>query len=142
MIGGRADEGIGVVAKEVGVGVGDAGEFPAGHRMACEEEFGGVVGKKSGGFFCDTDFGAAGVGDESVGRGETSDFRQEIESHADGESDVDKIGVFEGGSEIGGEGGVDGVARLRFADDLGAIPAGEMDVGGVFAKGEGEGAAD
>ena len=92
-------------------------------------------GKQIGGFFGDADFGAAGVGDESVGRGEARDFWEEIESYADGEGDVDEVGVFEGGGEIGGEGSIDGVAGLGFAQNFGAVPAGDVDVGGVFAEG-------
>jgi len=77
--------------------VGDACEFPARHRMAAEKTLAGVFRKVIDGGFYDTDFGAARIGDESVGRGQADDLRKQIESGADGESDVDEIGVFEGG---------------------------------------------
>jgi hypothetical protein len=46
--------------------------------MSAEKEFAGVFRKMFEGGFDDANFGAAGVGDERVGRGEASDFWQEI----------------------------------------------------------------
>ena len=60
------------------------GLFSAGHGMAAEEEFCGIVGKKLGGLFGDADFRAAGVCDQGVGGGQARDFREQIESGADG----------------------------------------------------------
>jgi hypothetical protein len=103
--------------------------------MATKEKFCGVLGKKIGSVFGDADFGAASIGDESVRRGEARDFGKKIESGADGKSDVNEIGVFDGRAEVGGEGCVNGVARLSFAEDVWAVPAGDMHVGRVLAKG-------
>jgi hypothetical protein len=110
--------------------------------MAAEEKSCSVGGKKIGGVFYDADFGAAGVGDESVGRGVACDFGEKIESGPDGEREVDEIGVFQGGGKLIGKSGVDSVARLGFVNDFGAVPAGYVDVGGVFAESQGKRAAD
>src|SRR6266850_1863053 len=64
LVGGGADKGVGVGAEEVSIGMGDAGEFPAGHGMAAEEERSIGCGIKFRGGFDDADFGAAGIGDE------------------------------------------------------------------------------
>src|SRR4029077_2650729 len=110
--------------------------------MAAEKERGGGRREIFGGGLRDAQLGAAGVGDERVLGSEAGDFREEVDRDADGERDVDEIGGAEGGSEVAGEGFVDDVARTSFADDFGAVPAGDVQVGGVFAEGEGEGAAD
>ena len=142
LVGRSADEGVRVVAEEVGVGVGNAGLFPASHGVAAEEEICGVIGEMVCGVFRDAHFGAAGVGDERMPGGEACDFWEEIESGADGQCDVNEIGIFQGRTESAGKGGIYGPARLRFADDFGAVPARDVDVGRVFAQSEGERAAD
>src|SRR4029077_6829514 len=111
-----------------------------GHGMAAEEERGGRRGKILCGSLRDAELGAAGVGDEGVLGSEAGDFWEEIDGHADGERDVDEVGVWEGGGEIAGKGFVVYVARAGFANDIGAVPAGDVQIGGVFAESEGEGA--
>src|SRR6267154_1573265 len=91
------DERVGGIAEEIGVGLRDAGYFPAGHGMATEEERGAGRGKIFSGSLCDAELGAAGVGDEGVLGGVASDFWEKIDCDADGESDVDQIGSAEGG---------------------------------------------
>jgi hypothetical protein len=139
--GGR-DEGVGGVAEEVGGGVGDAGELAACHGVAAEEERAAFGGEKFGGGLGDAKFGAAGVGDEGVSGSVARDFGEKVESGADGKRDVDEVRVAEGPGEVAGEGFVDGVAGAGFAEDIGAVPAGDAEVGGVFTQGEREGAAD
>src|SRR5712692_2479775 len=63
-----ADERVGIAAEEIGVGMGDAGEFPAGHGMAAEKKRAALAGEEARGGLRDADFGAAGVGDERVRR--------------------------------------------------------------------------
>jgi hypothetical protein len=48
----------------------------------------------------------------------------------------------QGRSEIAGKTLVDGGARLRFANDYGAVPAGDVQFRCVFAQSEGEGATN
>ena len=120
----------------------DSREFPAGHGMAAEEKRVLFARKEFGGGLGDADFGATGVGDERVRRSVARDFRKKIYRRGDGKRDVDEIGVLQGGSEVAGEGFVDGAASLRFTNDLGAVPAGDVHLGGVLAESEGEGAAD
>src|SRR5580765_3842942 len=80
----RSDESIGVATKEIGVGMGDAGEFPASHGMASEEKRPTGCGIEFCGGFDDADFGAAGVGDERVRRRVARNFRKKVESRGDG----------------------------------------------------------
>src|SRR5437868_671315 len=133
---------VSVLAEKIGVGVGDSGEFPAGHGMAAEEERALFARKKLGGGLGDANFGAAGVGDERLRSSVARDFWKKIYGRGDGKRDVDQIGVLKGGSEVPGEGFVDCAASLRFTNDIGAVPAGDMRLGNVFAEREGEGAAD
>ncbi len=135
------DQRVGGVTEEVGVGLGHAGEFAAGHGVATQEERGGGGRKIFGGGLQDADLGAASVGDEGMLGSEAGDFGEEIEGDADGKSDVNQVGAAERRGEIAGEGFVDDIARASFADDFRAVPAGDAQVGGVFAEGEGEGAA-
>src|SRR6266852_6361007 len=90
----------------------------------------------------DADLGAASVGDERMRGGVTRNFWKKIEGRSDGESNVNQLGVLQRGSEVPGEGVVDGGAGLRFADDFGAVPTGNADVCRVFAKWETKGGPD
>ena len=110
--------------------------------MATEKKFCGVVGKVIERRIQDANFGAARVGDESVGRGQADDLREQIESGADGESDIDEVGVFEGGSDFGGEGGVDGARDCASRTTSGRSQPVMWMSGRVFAQSQGEGAAD
>src|SRR6266403_1273109 len=80
----RADESVGIATKKIGVGMGDAGEFPAGHGMAAKEERSVSCGIKFCGGFDDADFGAAGIRDERVSWGVARNFRKKIEGRGDG----------------------------------------------------------
>ncbi len=71
-----------------------------------------------------------------------SDFGKKVEGRGNGKRDVNQVGTFQGGSKIAGERLFDGGARLRFANDFEAVPAGDVHFGCVFAQSEGEGAAD
>src|SRR6266404_9777050 len=73
-VGRIGDQRVRGVAEEVGIGLRDAGHFPAGHRMSTEEERGGGRRKIFGGGLRDAELGAAGVGDEGVLGGVASDF--------------------------------------------------------------------
>src|SRR5882724_1913412 len=139
---GRADESVGVATKKIGVGMGVAGEFPAGHGMAAEEERSIGCGIKFRGGFDDADFGAAGIGDERVSWSVARDFRKKIERRANGKCDVDQVGILQGRSEFRGECFVKCAASVRFTNNFGAVPARDVHVGGVFAERESEGAAD
>ncbi len=141
-VGGVGDQRVGRVAKEVGVGLRDAGDFAASHGVTAEEERGGGRGKIFGGGLRDAQLGAAGVGDQGVLGSEAGDFREKVDGDADGERDVNQVGAAERGGEIAGEGFVEDIARAGFADDFGAVPAGDVQVGGVFAEGQGKGAAN
>jgi hypothetical protein len=46
------------------------------------------------------------------------------------------------GRQLAGEGFVEGAAFLRFTSDIGAVPSGDVHLGGVFAEREGKGPAD
>ena len=108
---GLADQCVGGVFEKIGVGVGEAGEFAACHGMGGEEERAGliVMGKIFRSSVSDAEFGAAGVGDQSVRWGATGDFREQVDGDADGERDVDEVGIFESGRQGFGEGFVDAV---------------------------------
>src|SRR6266481_6365043 len=112
LLGGVRDERVGCVAKEVGVGLCDAGDFAASHRVTAEEERGGGRGKIFGGGLRDAEFGAAGVGDEGVLGSEAGDFGEKVEGDADGERDVNQVGAAERQGE--------GTADQASAEDGGA----------------------
>src|SRR6266481_2436592 len=111
-LGGVGDERVGRVAKEVGVGLGDAGDFAASHRVTAEEERGGGRRKIFGGGLRDAQLGAAGVGDEGVLGSEAGDFREKVDGDADGERDVNQVGAAERQGE--------GTADQASAEDGGA----------------------
>src|SRR5437773_10615018 len=92
--------------------------------------------------FRDADFGAARVGDERMGGSMARDFGKKIERRGDGKSNINQVGVFEGWSEIARERLVDSRVNLRFAVDIGTVPANNMDILRVFAKSQLDGAAD
>src|SRR5712692_3766739 len=73
-----ADERVGGVAKEVGIGVRDSGEFPARHGMPAQKERASITGKKAGSGFGNAQLGAAGVGDERVKGHVARNLGQEI----------------------------------------------------------------
>jgi hypothetical protein len=110
--------------------------------MATKEKRAGITGKKLGGSLRDTQLCAARVGDEGMERSVARDFRQKVKRRRDGESDVDEIGVAQGGSELSGEGFVYGAPRARCFRNVGAVPAGEVHSLGVLAESESEGTAD
>ena|SRR2546426_1101532 len=138
----RADESVGVATKKIGVGMCDSGEFPASHGMAAEEKRSVRCGIKFRGGFDDANFGAAGIGDERVSWGVARDFRKKIEGRGDGKCDVNQVSILQSRSEFCGERFVKCAASVRFTNDFGAVPAGDVHVGGVFAERESEGAAD
>src|SRR5260370_38641530 len=96
----------------------DAGEFPAGHGMAAEEERTFFAGKKFGGGLEDADFGAAGVGNERVWSSVARDFRKKIHCCGDGKRDGDQIGVLPGRRQLAGKSFSKGAATLRSANDI------------------------
>ncbi len=70
------------------------------------------------------------------------DFLKMIERRGDGKPDVNQIGALQSGREAVRKGFVEGAASLRFTNDIGAVPARDVYLCGVFAKSEGERAAD
>src|SRR5579863_2869337 len=74
--------------------------------------------------------------------GVAGDFRKEIESDADGERDINQVGLGNRWLEIAGEGFVEGAACGFLANHFWAVPAGDVDVGEMLFQGESEGAAD
>src|SRR5713226_2753898 len=136
------DERVGVAAEEISVGVRDAGEFPAGHGVTAQEAGPVFARKKRSGGLGDADLGAAGVGDERVRRRIAGDFLKMIKGRGDGKPDVNQIGALQSGREAVRKGFVEGAASLRFTNDIGAVPARDVYLCGVFAKSEGERAAD
>ena len=142
MSGRGTDERLGVAAEEIGVAVRDAGELPAGHGMTAQEAGPVFARKKRSGGLSDADLGAAGVGDERVRRRVARDFLKMIEGRGDGKPDVNQIGALQSGREAVRKGFVDGAASLRFTNDIGAVPAGDVYLRGIFAQSEGKRAAD
>src|SRR5229473_688057 len=136
------DERVGIATEEIGIGVRDAGEFPAGHGVTAQEAGPVFAGKKRSSGLRHADLGAAGVGDERVRRGVAGDFPKMIERRGDGKPDVNQIGALQSGREAVRKGFVEGAASLGFTNDIGAVPAGDVYLCGVFAKSEGERAAD
>src|SRR6267142_7195368 len=116
--------------------MGDAGEFSAGHGMAAEEERSIRCGIEFRGGFDDADFGAARIGDEGVSWGVARNFRKKIEGGSDGKCDVDQVGILQSRCEFCGERFVKCAASVRFMSDFGAVPAGDVHVGGVLAESE------
>jgi len=92
-----------LATKKIGVGMSDAGEFPAGHGMAAEEERSIGCGIKFCGGFDDANFGAASIGDERVSWSVARDFRKKIERRGNGKCDVDQVGILQDRSEFSGE---------------------------------------
>jgi hypothetical protein len=70
------------------------------------------------------------------------DFREQIEGGADGQRDEDKVGGLQCPGKFPREGFVNRMARVRFTSNLRAIPAGNVNVGGEFAQGQRERAAN
>src|SRR5216683_1557513 len=136
------DERGGVAAEEIGVGVRDAGELPAGHGMTTQEAGSVFARKKRSGRMGGAGLGGGGVGDERVRRRVARDFLKMIERRGDGKPDVNQIGALQSGRKAVRKSFVDGAASLGFTNDIGAVPAGDVYLCGVFAKSEGERAAD
>src|SRR5438876_11956306 len=90
----------------------------------------------------DAHFGAASVGDQSIRPSVARDFGKKVDGRGNGQGDVDQIGVLERRSEFTGERLVNGGAGLRFADDLGSIPAGNAQMRRVFVESQTKRAAD
>src|SRR5271169_4718628 len=66
LFGRGTDQRVGIVAEEVGIGMRDARQFPAGHGMATEKDIRRIFGEKICSVFGDSDFCAASVCSESV----------------------------------------------------------------------------
>ena len=61
-------------------------------------------------------------------------FRKKINSRGNRKRDVNQIGVPQSRSHLAGEGFIDGATSLRFANDVGAVPAGNAHLLRVFAQ--------
>ena len=101
--------------------------------MTTQEERAAFGGEKFGGGLRDAQFRAAGVGDQGVSRSVACDFGEKIECRTNGQRDVDKVGIAQGGSQIARKRFVDGIAGLCDGQDVGAIPAADAEVGRVLA---------
>src|SRR5580693_7935320 len=110
--------------------------------MAWEEKRAGWIGEEFFGGLGDAEFRAAGVGDECMARGGTREVRQQVQGHANGQREEDQVGGTNGWGEISAKHFVEGAAGLGRAGYVGAVPAGDVKIGGIFAQGEGEGSPD
>ncbi len=138
----RADKRISIFPEEIGVGVRDSGEFPAGHGMPAKEERPLFATKKLGGCLRDAHFGAAGVSDERMRRSMPRDFWKKIDGRGDGKRDVDQIGVMQGRRKFTGKNFVDRAASLRLANHVSAVPTADAYPRCVFAKRQSERSAN
>src|SRR6266852_361369 len=107
--------------------------------MTAEKERAGLPEEEFSGSLRDAELGAASVCDKRAGRSDARDFREKIERDADRQSNIDEIGVFEGGRKFAGKSLIECAAGLRFVEDIGAIPACNVNVRGVLAQRESEG---
>ncbi len=126
----RTDESITGVAKEIGIGVGQAGRFAAGHRMPAEEQRPGLFGKIFGGDLRDAQLGAARIGDQRMRRRVTGDLRKQIERGADGQRNKNEVGAAQRLFQRFGINSHPLRHVLRFGDYFVAVPAG-MRMSGV-----------
>src|SRR5260370_6904922 len=85
---------VGVLSEKIGIGGGDAGQFPARHGMAAEEQRALFTWENFGGSLSDTNFGAASVGDQRMRRGGTRTFRKKIDGPPDTKSPINQSPAF------------------------------------------------
>src|ERR1035438_8687726 len=106
--------------------------------MTGKKERGGRLAEEFLSSLGDTQFRAARIGDERAARGGPSQLRKKIQRHTDGKRDEDQIRGAERRAWIARKGFVEGAAGLDGAGHGRTVPAGDVEVGGVFAYGQGE----
>lgn len=139
---GVAHKGVGGVLEEVGVSASEADGFSACHGMSGKKNGTNFFDKKFGSGLMDALLGAAGICDECVRWSVVREFGKQVERVADGERDIDEIGTANGGFEGFAKTFVDGARLFCFEDHISVIPADNVHVRRVFAKGARERATD
>ena len=86
--------------------------------------------------------GAAGIGDQRVRGRVARDLRQNVERGADGQRDVNEIGVLDSGLQLAGENFVGGTQLLGACRGFGSIPGSDVQALRIFAQRQREGTAD
>src|SRR5437899_8198552 len=113
-------------------------QFPSSHRMAAKEERTFFASEKFRSSLGNANFRAASVGDQRVRGSVTRNFRKKIDGRRDRKRQVNQIRVLQSWRQIATERFVERTATLRFANDVGAIPAGNVHSSGVLAERERE----
>lgn len=136
---GLADENVGGVAEEIGVGVFDTAALATGNGMTAEET--ARRQECAARLLADGGFGASSIGHQCLGRNCGGDFRQAMNRHVDGQRHVDQIGFATDGGKVF-RSFVDGAALARTGEDICTVPGGDAHFRKRAAERQSEGAAD
>jgi hypothetical protein len=110
--------------------------------MAAKKQRSVAAGEKRGCILRDAEFGAARVGDQSMWRSETRDFRQQIERRANRQRQVNQVGASQRLLKRTGGGTVYDPAAMRFIQNGSAVPTVNEHIGCVLLQRQRERASD
>lgn len=90
--------------------------------------------KHLGGGIGNTQFGATRIGDQRARRSVPGNLREKVDGDADGQRNVDQVGIGDRRGELAGKRIVDRAARVSLPGNFSAIPSGHIDIRREFPQ--------